>query len=152
MRSTDDDFLKQLDFVLDMHDRLRCTCPEPSTPEGRFVNENTVVRLAAMMEAQKRVKLKPSRTPSQPPTPAEKTVRVLFLFRHLVLHNGGRLDLSGRYRTDAERRSYEWFCCQHKEAEIPEDEELRLPFDKVIRPLIEGCRSYWLERRRSQCS
>ena len=137
-------FGERLRFVLDMHNKLRCTCPEPSTPEGRFVNENTVVRLAAMMESEK---LKPRpKAESHHISDAEMTVRVLLLFRNLILHNGGRLDLSGSRRTCQERKSYDSFCHNHRDANVSEGEFLCLSADMVISPLVQGCINYWQER------
>jgi len=146
-----------------MHNTLRLTCPEPGTPEGHFVNENTVVRLAAMMEIPE-LKLRdgPRRPRCVPKEqreawrkesfgamlPAEKAVRVLFLFRHLILHAAGVLRLDGR-RGKWEEWSYDWFCDQHGDARVREGEELRLPADAVITPIIDACEEYV---RQHQCS
>ncbi len=150
-------FREQLDFVLAMHNRLRLTSLEPGTPEGHFVNENTAIRLAAMMEGQC---LKP---PSEPKckglgehereaaqeswfddlTDAERAVRTLFLFRNLIVHNRGHLELTSIHRTWAESRSYAWFCDQHRDARVAEHNLLCLSADSVITPLVNGCREYW---------
>ena len=144
------DLLDALEHVAKMHTRLRGTCPESSTPEGHFVNENTVVRLAAMMDWHK---FKPKgKKLCVDATPAEKTVRVLFLFRHLVVHNGGRFDLSGPKRTDAERDSYDWFGAEHSAAKVSQGCMLCLSEPDVLVPLIEGCVEYWSERERANSS
>jgi len=143
------DLLDGLEHVAKMHTRLRGTCPESSTPEGHFVNENTIVRLAAMMEWQES---KPSGMLSANATSAEKTVRVLFLFRNLIVHNGGRFDLSGPKRTDAERDSYDWFGAEHSAAKVSQGCMLCLSEPDVLVPLIEGCVEYWSERERANSS
>jgi hypothetical protein len=137
------DFKDRLSFVGCMHNKLRAVCPQSGTPEGHFVNENTVVRLAAMMDAQK-LQPKGKALPAGA-SDAEKTVRVLFLFRHLILHKRGRMELSSCRRTQAEKDSYEWFCQKHSAARVCEGEALRLPADTVISPLVKGCIQYFQE-------
>jgi hypothetical protein len=73
---------------------------------------------------------------------SEKTVRVLFLFRNLIVHNGGRFDLSGPRRTPAEKKSYRWFITRYPAAKVREGSMLRLPADEVITPLVDGCVAY----------
>ena len=141
--------LDELEHVVKMHNLLRGTCLKPSTDEGHFVNENTIVRLAAMMDWRE---CKPLTKMGDDATRAEKTVRVLFLFRNLIVHNGGRFDLSGPRRTDAERDSYQWFAEECSAAKVREGSVLRLPADEVIMPLIEGCVEYWSEREGSNSS
>jgi hypothetical protein len=139
----------ELDFVERMHDLLRSWCLEPSTDEGHFVNENTVLRLAALLDARC---LKPStqkevigdhpsteqrRTWLQSMTDSERVVRVLFMFRNCIMHNGGRLR-----RADARSDWYRWFCQSCDQAMVSPGEVLRLPFRPVVAALIAGCRGY----------
>ena len=99
--------------------------------------------MAAMMEGQK---LKPTgRALSPTASGAEKTVRVLFLLRNLILHREGRLVLCSSRTTPAQKDSYAWFYRMRRAARVCEGEVLRLPADTVITPLVKGCRRYFRE-------
>jgi hypothetical protein len=154
-------FTERLKTIREMHDLLRMVCLAPATPEGHYVNENTVVRLAAMMEAER---LAPPKEPKCVQTlrqeeqadyrarrfsqmsDAERTVRTLFLLRHLIVHRPAGRFLPTGNSTYYERAAYGWFCSCHPDAKVEEGETLRLPFNTVIVPLCEGCTAYARQR------
>jgi hypothetical protein len=156
-----DDFEQQLLFVLRIHNSIRKLCGfEAGTDEGHFINENTVVRLAAMMEDRKPT-LKPRGLPKgfnerpkdsqdayisgvfEKASDAERSVRTLFLFRNLIVHAGGRFDLGTTARLPLP--FYQWFCCKYKVPPVGEGCKLVLAGFEVITPLVEGCVGYYRE-------
>jgi len=143
-------FEARLRFVLNMQNAVRWIMYRPpDTPQGRFVNENTVLRLAAMMEAEevKDQTLKPEGHLSENATPAEVSVRVLFLFRNLILHADGRLVLRSERVTESQRSAYRRFCQHWGLTCLQEGEVLCQDTTRVMVPLVTGCRDYYLEVR-----
>jgi len=145
-------FESKLKFVINMHNALRWMYPAPRTPQAHFVNENTILRLAAMMEGEelKGRTLKPEGPLSDDATRGEVSVRVLFLFRNLILHADGRLALRAKHVKTSQRDAYRRFCegwgltCQQ------EGETLCLDATRVMVPLATGCREYYLQLRRNR--
>ncbi len=141
------DFDQRLEFVLCMHDSSRwLVSREPGTKEGHFINENTVVRLAAMMEAVC-INAPGGKATHETDWP-EVCVRTLFLLRNIIVH-----ETDGHFQPDRLTGSrkhlpaFEKFCECHPEAEVAQGDKLRLPYREVIEPLVEGCREYWRARK-----
>lgn len=142
-------FDTKLQFIINMHNSLRWLYRASGTPQGHFVNENTLLRLAAMMETEKvrGVRLKPEGQLSANAIPAEVSVRVLFLFRNFILHTDGCLALHGKRITDSQRNAYKRFCQHWNITSQEEGETLNLDASRVLIPLATGCRDYFLEFR-----
>ena len=140
----------RLERIVTIHNRVRQTCfPDPSSEEGHFANENTVVRMAATMEA---IGLGP---PSGNGTAdmewPEVAIRTLFLFRNIIVH-----EPEGYYRPELlggskrHLRAYDMFCDMYPQARVSEGEKLCLAGDEVILPLMTGCIVWWWEKQGRQ--
>ena len=136
-----DIFVNQLGFVRDMHEKLRRALPQKDD-HSHFVNENTVIRMCAVLEANK--VFAPSKEADQDATDAEICVRTLFLFRNIILH-----EPAGQYEpsklTPRGRRhisAYEKFCEHHPKAHVDVGQILCLASKEVLAPLLAGCIEY----------
>jgi len=142
------DFEKRLRFVLCMHNKTRCLVePNPGTPAGHFINENTVVRLAAMMEAAG-MKAPHGETPDNVAWP-ETCVRTLFLLRNIIVHEAEGYYWEEELKLTQSRRhlpAFRKFARAHGAAEVSEGEKLGLDAQEVITPLVDGCVEYARER------
>ena len=103
-----------------------------------FINENTIIRLAAALEVNG-VKTEWKNPKGMIPNYNYKdaaSIGTIFLFRNSIMHNGGKLKFK---KNVLNKKYYEEFCVNHPEAKKNEGETLCLAIDSVILPLIKGC-------------
>lgn len=128
--------LEGLRFVLEMHNRLRSLLPEPDELPSHFVNENTVVRVAATLE-QNGIE-----AAWKPPTTdwGRVCINTTFFMRNCAVHAAaGRLDPTRIDCYKCRVEFYKQFCSRIEEARVKEGERLCLAGLEVLTPLIEGC-------------
>ena len=158
--------VEDMSRIVHIHNKVRCVFSVPG-PVASFVNENTVVRAAAVMEHHLEKRLRRTVPVRQkktfrladmlgdwhaPPDYADACVRTLFLLRHFVVH------LEGRYRP---RSLWHWskqhllpgyreFVRLVPAAQVAHGEALCLSGEEVLKPLLQGCRDYWTTRRQGR--
>ncbi len=133
--------LAHVEHVVKMHNLLRGVLQKP---DGRshFVNEDTLVRLAAAVEAAGGEAPKGRATGSE--EWGEICARTLFLFRNIVMHDAaGRFEPTKLEGSVRHLPAYEAFCAKHPDARVGVGERLCLAADSVMRPLLEGCLAYY---------
>jgi hypothetical protein len=133
--------LARVQQVVAMHNLIRAKLLPWSDDRSHFVNENTVVRLAAALEAGG------VRAPSGVATGkepwGETCVRTLFLFRNTILHECAGVYDPGRLRgSHRHLRAYDAFCDAWPRARVDPGTMLCLATDAVTTPLLEGCLEY----------
>ena len=128
--------------LLDVHNRIRTKLFQEPGPEGHLINENLVVRMAAVAEVL-RLKPRSDRLPRDWGH-GDIGVRVLFFFRDLILHRDGRLDT--RASRGVYKQAYDRFCDRCPDARVKEGEQLRLPGQPVLTELLADVTSYILTR------
>jgi hypothetical protein len=103
---------------------------------GHFINENTVVRLAASLEEYKN---KLCKNNSNNIDLDEAAAGTTILFRNCILHHGGKLE----YKPDTFYiKHYKKFCDNFKDARVKEGDKLCLSISEVVLPLIDKCLKY----------
>jgi len=145
--------------IVHIHNKVRCVFSVPG-PVASFVNENTVVRAAAVMEHylerrfRRRVPVRKQKRRTEEdllgPWDAgadwpDVCMRTVFVLRHFIVHLGGRYrprslrPLSRKILLPAYRR----FSRCIPAAKVRENEALCLDATNVITPILLGCRDYW---------
>ncbi len=146
--------------IISFHNTIRCRFQRPSAL-AHFVNENTIVRAAAVMEhhlverARRRIPTKQKRHLQLvrdllgPWTGngdwPDVCMRTLFVLRHCVVHLNGRYrprSLAPSSRSDL-LPAFRRFCACVPGAKVRQGETLCLDARVVMTPILEGCRDYW---------
>lgn len=139
------ELVADLKAILDVHNDVRQRLyPRPGA-KASVVNENTVVRTAAILEAAGR---KPSGPLAPRASSEEICIRTLFLFRHFIVHLRG-IYRPRKLRTNTKRDllpAFRRFRRQHRAAHVRQGERLCLAADAVLKPLIQGCIDFALDR------
>jgi hypothetical protein len=149
--------------IVRTHVALRSAFRIPGTVAS-FINENTVVRTAAVMEhhlvrrtrrriavsRQKVLKLQDllgdwCAESDWPDT----CVRTVFVLRHFIIHLGGCYRPRSLHHWSRRHLlpAYRVFAKQIEPARVKQGEDLCLADPEVMQPLLMGCRDYWLRRR-----
>jgi hypothetical protein len=124
--------------ILGIHDRIRTDLYPDSSEEGHLINENTVVRVAAAMEA---YDFKPGWDEAK--SWEEICAQTAFFFRNAIVHKAkGHLDPRKIQHYSERKRVYETFCRRVPTARVEEGERLCLAGKEVLTPLINGCIEY----------
>lgn len=133
--------LAELELIASIHSDIRGRLYRWPGDRAHFVNENTLVRLAAVLDAGGR---KPSGKMIPRATWPEVCVRTVFLLRHMIVH------LDGMYRPRKLRESsrknlmpaFRKFRAKHTAAKVKQGEKLCLDADAVLDRLFTGCVDY----------
>jgi hypothetical protein len=135
------DLRTTLEQIIEIHGMIRNVYPDTS-PEGHFINENTVLRVASLLEL---YDFKPSRTLNDDCAAANEydvCVRALFFIRDTVMHSGG--NASKLYKKDKNERLkiLNEFYRRHNLPTITLDDRPYLGGKEALTPLINGCIEY----------
>ena len=141
MGSQQDAVFRHIEHVIEMHNDIRMKLFPRPDDRTHFINENTVVRLAAALEAGE-VKA-PSGKASGNESWGDICVRTLFLFRNTIVH-----ECAGVYQPKQMGGSarhipaYQAFCAKYPDANVGPGARLCLSASSVISPLLDGCLEY----------
>ncbi len=138
------DFDEELRFILNMHNLVRGSLFPDADEAGHFINENTVVRVAALIEEHGLKPLPPDKR-QLPAKGAEVHRDTIFLLRHCILHQQGYYRPSKIKRKDL-IPAYEEFYKLHPEAKVADGKRLCLAAKEVLEPLVDGCIKYWKQQ------
>lgn len=135
-------FADELDLIIRVHNRIRTELyPHPS-PEAHLVNENTVLRLQALLEAYDLDAPKTGMATGA--TDGEIAVRALKYLRNLMPHKD-----HGVFRV--RKCSVHWdafrqFAARYADARVPEGQPICLDAEKVLQPLADGLVQWAVQR------
>ena len=131
----------QLERVRSIHDQVRDKLYPLPCDAAHFVNENTVVRIAAAFEA---YNCQPDIAWGLPSKGRpEVCTRAVFFLRNVILHEAGGYLLSRKIHKYEERKHvYEALCHLVPDARVKEGERLKLGGEEVLTPLFQGCIEY----------
>jgi len=145
--------------IIEIHNQIRDVFKAPGKVAS-FVNENTIVRTAAVMEEHLTCRFRcraPASGKKHPqledllgpwcPTADSPDIcmRTLFLMRHFIVHLGGiyqpcdLMDGSKRNLLPAFQEFYRTICV----ATVKEGDAWCLDAKEVLTPLLQGCLDYW---------
>lgn len=123
----------ELERLIGLHDKIRIKLDNYLTDEEKnLVNENLVVRVAALME-DKVSKKNHDEDDQENPEWGYTCKRTIYYMRNIILHEGAR--------TDRKREDRKYCIKFYKKLNIGFNigDQLRLDGDIVLRSLIEGC-------------
>ena len=160
--------ITEISQIISHHDALRCFFPHPG-PTASFVNENTVVRAAAVVERhiERRARRLKRVAPGKPLRLSEAAtevlgpwgknadwpdvcIRALLVLRHMIVHLDGKYR-PGRLRPQSRMQllpAFRRFCRCVPAARVRVGWPLSLSGAEVIRPMLEGCRDHWKQRKK----
>lgn len=126
-----------LDLIVSVHNEVRTTLYPRQDRKAHLINENTVLRLQALLEAHA---LDAPKSPvSANATNGEIAARTLKYLRNLIIHRD-----HGMFKTRPDSphwSAFERFARKHPAIRVADGQPICLDAEKVLQPLVDGlCR------------